>query len=140
MKGVGERLKELRKRLNMSQEEFGSKLGLKRSSLGKIERGASPPSGKMLQTLASKYNVSMDYLLCNRGTLFYEKDTANPTENKQKNDPELEELLSLMTRLPLARHSVMSCFQRFKIENADIIEKGLAEINKEQKEDGVGGS
>lgn len=69
-KNVGWRLREIRKRLNISQEEFGRVLGLKRSSLGKHERDESFPTHKMLNILVNQYNISMDYLLCNRGTLF----------------------------------------------------------------------
>ena len=118
MRNVGWRLREIRKRLNLSQEEFGRILGLKRSSLGKHERGNSFPTGKMLNILVNKYNVSMDYLLSNRGTLFYKEK-----EGKDIIDEEIKEMLTLMSKVPLVRHSVMSYYQRFKLENQELIEK-----------------
>jgi hypothetical protein len=82
----------------------------------------------MLNILASQYNVSMDYLLCGRGTLFYEnKDNSNSNRLKNivKGDKELEELFSLVSSMSWVRHAVLSYFQRFKLENRELIEKGL---------------
>jgi transcriptional regulator with XRE-family HTH domain len=126
MREVGKRLKELRKRLDMTQEELGKQLGIKRSGMGKHERGEALLSGKMLQILAARYNASIDYLLCNRGTLFYDKDDLNRPGSKRAIDEEVEELFSLMARVPLVRNSMVAYFQRFKIENREVIEKELA--------------
>ncbi len=125
MRDVGERLRELRERLNMSQAELGAQLGLKRSALGKHERGECFPTGRMLKILATKYNASIDYLLCNRGTLFYDKDKAKLRQGAYTINEETEELLYLMTHVPLVRHSVMGFFQRFKHRNQDIIQQEL---------------
>lgn len=133
MRGYGRRLRELRKHLHMTQKEFGALFGLTRSGLGKHEREDSFLTLKMLQILADKYNVSMDYLLCNRGTLFYEKGAFENGKGKFTDD-EVKELLSLMARVPLVRHSVMGYFQRFKIENREIIEKELAKAREKQSD------
>jgi transcriptional regulator with XRE-family HTH domain len=126
MREVGKRLKELRKHLNLTQTELGKQLGIKGSAVGKQERGEALPSTRGLQILASRYNASIDYLLCNRGTLFYDKDDLNRPGSKRVMDGEVEELFSLMARVPLVRNSVMAYFQRFMIENRDVIEKELA--------------
>jgi transcriptional regulator with XRE-family HTH domain len=69
---VGSRLKEMRQRLKMTQQQLGEKLGINGSAVAKHENGITFPTGKILNILASQYNVSMDYLVCGRGTLFYE--------------------------------------------------------------------
>lgn len=38
---VNNRVKELRKKLNLSQESFGEKLGMKKSSISAIEKGTN---------------------------------------------------------------------------------------------------
>lgn len=58
---VGLRLKELRRKLNMTQPQLGEKLGIKATTLAKHESGICFPTGKMLNILATQYNVSMDY-------------------------------------------------------------------------------
>jgi len=81
---VGSRLKEIRQRLKMTQAQLGEKLGINGSAVAKHESGICFPTGKMLDILATQYNVSMDYLLCGRGTLFHEnKDNSN--SNRLKN-------------------------------------------------------
>ncbi|MFC2146362.1 helix-turn-helix domain-containing protein [Acidobacteriota bacterium] len=123
---VGSRLKEIRQRLKMTQAQLGEKLRINGSAVAKHENGITFPTGKMLNILASQYNVSMDYLLCGRGTLFYE-DIDNSDTNRLKNivkgDKELEELFSLVSSMSWVRHAVLSFFQRFKLENRELIEK-----------------
>ena len=128
-------IRQLRKHLGMSQEEMGRVLGVKRSSYGKIERGESYPSARMLYILAAKYNVSLDYLVCGRGTLFNETKLTGQKSGAVSPltlTNEEAELLNLMREVPLVQYSVMSFFQRFKIENKALIESELADTAKEE--------
>ena len=125
-KGFGSRLKEARIALSKTQQEMGRLLGLGKSGFGKYERMENLPTFKILRTLATEYNVSMDYLVGNRGTVFYGQH-----ENKKDND-EMAEFLYLMENVPLVHHSVISYFQKFKIENQEIIEKELAKTKEKE--------
>jgi len=125
---VGSRLKEIRQRLKMTQVQLGEKLGINGSAVAKYENGICFPNGKMLDILATQYNVSMDYLLCGRGTLFHEnKDNSNSNrlKNMVEGDIELEELFSLVSSKSWVRHAVLSFFQRFKLENRELIQNEL---------------
>ena len=125
---VGSRLKEIRQRLKMTQAQWGEKLGISGSAVAKHENGITFPTGKMLNILSSQYNVSMDYLLCGRGTLFHENQdnsNSNRLKNIVKGDIELEELFSLVSSMSWVRHAVLSYFQRFKLENRELLEKEL---------------
>lgn len=126
---VGERLRELRSRLKKTQAEMGRILGLKRSSFGKYETMENFPSLKLLHSLATRFNVSLDYLICGRGTLFYGKDETDPGRKTVKG--ELEELLDLMDRVPLVHHSILSYFQKLKLENKELIDKYLSETQEQ---------
>ena len=57
------RLCELRKAHNLSQEELASKLGVSRQAVSKWERSESSPDTDNLILLASLYNLSLDELL-----------------------------------------------------------------------------
>ena len=57
------RLCELRKAHNLSQEELASKLGVSRLAVSKWERSESSPDTDNLIQLASLYNISLDELL-----------------------------------------------------------------------------
>ena len=57
------RLCELRKAHNLSQEELASKLGVSRQAVSKWERSESSPDTDNLIQLPSLYNISLDELL-----------------------------------------------------------------------------
>ncbi|MCY1634393.1 helix-turn-helix domain-containing protein [Marinifilum sp. D737] len=72
---VAERLKELRIKKNLSQNEFAEKLNVSRSTLMLIEQGKRDISTKVLEVLKAEFNVSADWLL------FGGDDTLTSNEN-----------------------------------------------------------
>lgn len=57
------RIAELRKKANITQEKFSSIIGVARSTLAMYETNKSEPDFKILQKIADYFNVSTDYLL-----------------------------------------------------------------------------
>lgn len=57
------RLKELRIKKNLRQEDVAQMLGVERSTYTKYESGASRPKNETLVELSNFYNVSVDYIL-----------------------------------------------------------------------------
>ena len=60
---TGNRIKNLRMRHGMSQEEFAQKLTINIDHLGRIERGSRGMSIDVAITIAAELQVSLDYLL-----------------------------------------------------------------------------
>jgi transcriptional regulator with XRE-family HTH domain len=60
---LGKKIYELRKELNISQEEFAMAINTSRQSVSKWELGDSYPEVNKLKDIASFFNVSIDYLL-----------------------------------------------------------------------------
>lgn len=60
---LGQRISLYRKKLNISQEELGARLGVSRQAVSKWESGASDPSTSNLLALAKLYGVSAEDLL-----------------------------------------------------------------------------
>jgi len=59
-----ERLKELRKKAHLTQEDLAKILGVERSSIGKYEGNSNVmPSNEVLNKIADYFCVSTDYLL-----------------------------------------------------------------------------
>lgn len=58
-----ERLVELRKRENLSQEKLAELLNISRQAISKWESGASSPDINNIIQLGKIYNVSTDYIL-----------------------------------------------------------------------------
>ena len=75
MKGgeiVNERIKELRSRLGLTQEEFSSKIGLSRNFIAQIETGTKKPSERTIFDICEKFNVNKDWLRTGNGEMFVE--------------------------------------------------------------------
>lgn len=64
MSVMGERIKQLRKSLNMSQEELGSKIGVKKSAVNKYETGdVENIPRQSIEIMCKLFSVSPNYLL-----------------------------------------------------------------------------
>lgn len=63
MSGIGTRIKELRKRHDISQEELAAKINVSRGNVGDWERGRAKPGAEALIALSSYFSVSIDWIL-----------------------------------------------------------------------------
>lgn len=63
MNGIGTRITELRKQAGMSQVQLAKVLDIATSTLGMYETGKREPSLKVLNRIASYFNVSTDHLI-----------------------------------------------------------------------------
>ena len=66
----GERIKEVRKTLNLTLEKFGDKLGVGKGAISNIEKGNRNLTDQMAKSICREYNVNYDYLLYGEGDMF----------------------------------------------------------------------
>jgi len=66
---LNERIKTLRKKLNLSTEKFGMKIGLTRSAINKIEKG-NKPSEQTIISICREFNVNEEWLRTGEGDMF----------------------------------------------------------------------
>jgi transcriptional regulator with XRE-family HTH domain len=59
---MGNRIRELRTNMSLSQEQLADKLGVTKQAISQMERGVRKPSMEMLDALCDFFNVSADYL------------------------------------------------------------------------------
>lgn len=60
---IGNKLKEARKDMKLSQEEVAEKLNTARSNISKYENNILEPNLQTLKCFCEIYNISADYLL-----------------------------------------------------------------------------
>ena len=73
MKGgkiLNERIKKLRSHLELTQEEFSSKIGLSRNFIAQVELGIKKPSSRTISDICEKFNVNEEWLLNGTGEMF----------------------------------------------------------------------
>ncbi len=88
------RVKELRKQRNMTQEELGKVLDIQKAAISKYENGRAEPSTDVLKKMSALFGVSIDYLLGNSpypspesGGYYTDPDVAQITE-ELRTDPD----------------------------------------------------
>lgn len=69
----GERVKEIRKTLNLTLEKFGDKIGVQKSAVSKIERGDVGLTEQMSKSICREFNVNEQWLRTGEGEPFRER-------------------------------------------------------------------
>lgn len=69
---MNERLKLLRKTLDMTQQEFADKIGIKRNTFATYESGRNEPIDAVISLICREFNVSEDWLRTGEGDMFVE--------------------------------------------------------------------
>ena len=64
---MNERIKELRKELGLTQEEFSSKIGLSRNFIAQVEIGTKTPSNRTVSDICRVFSVNEDWLRNGKG-------------------------------------------------------------------------
>lgn len=62
MNMINERIKQLRKRHNLTQTEFGEFFGVGKTTVSSWETNNSSPSDEIKIAICKRFNVSMDWL------------------------------------------------------------------------------
>lgn len=76
------RLKALRKEKLKTQQDVAAALGVGRSTIAEYERGNIEPSAKMIDALASYFDVSADYLMGNTNFHTHDEKIEAPKDVK----------------------------------------------------------
>lgn len=66
----GERVREIRKTLKLTLEEFGLKIGMKKGSVSAIETNRNSLTEQVAVSICREYNVNYDYLINGEGEMF----------------------------------------------------------------------
>lgn len=133
LKEIGSRLTQLREQLNYSRDKMAALCEVTESGLAKNERGDHLPQLDTLENLVKKFDASMDWLLFNKGPLFFKEKTHEekpPVQQKQPEKqpgekflglehvmPDVNELLDYMAKDPLLKYEVLVFFYKYKKEN-----------------------
>ena len=72
---VSERIKEIRKENNLTQEEFGSRLGVGKYVITNIELGRVEPKSSLIKLIASEFDLNEEWILSGAGEKYPERST-----------------------------------------------------------------
>lgn len=69
---MNERIKELRKELKLTQQEFADELKISRGNIGAYEVGKNAPSDAVVSLICKTFNVNEEWLRVGVGDMFLE--------------------------------------------------------------------
>lgn len=70
---MNERIKEIRKYLNLTQQEFAEKIKVKRNTVATYEMGRSIPSDSAIALICKEFSVNEDWLRNGTGEMFIQQ-------------------------------------------------------------------
>ena len=116
---IGERLKRIREAQGQTVAAFSNSLGVSASYVSGCEHGVKP-SIEFIMSIAAKYNVSLDYILCGK-------------ENGQNNtakDPSFQEMITLLNKLMSSPDPDIRAWTKIQFNRAF---KDLPDLNDDTK-------
>ena len=67
---IGNRLKHIRKALQMNQTSFGARINLSQTTIGQYEKETRPITERVISQLIAEYNINEEYLRHGTGEMF----------------------------------------------------------------------
>lgn len=124
---LGERMKKVRKMLDLTQQGFADRIGSKRNTIATYEMGRTEPSAAVISLICKEFNVSETWLRTGEGEMFIPQTRS-------------EEIAAFMGDIlrdkPDFRQKFISVLARMTTEEWEILEKKVLELVDEIKEAG----
>ncbi|MBO7126654.1 helix-turn-helix transcriptional regulator [bacterium] len=117
---MNNRLKLLRKKLDLTQTEFAKTLGISQNFLSAIEHGESKISTELCLSL-SKINVNLNWLIAGEGQMF---------RTASQNDTLINEIISILKTLPQDRQEFVLKVAQDQKNLSDLLEKCRLDCQK----------
>lgn len=120
---MNERIKKLRKNLNMTQQEFAEKIGLKQNSIALIESGKRNISERSILSIIREFGVDEIWLRTGDGEMFQpitqEEELAEflaDIKKSEDSDPIKKIVLAFM-KLPKEKQELMKDVMQQMMKN-----------------------
>lgn len=120
---IGERLKNLRKALGLTQQEFSDKLKVSRSNIATYEVGKNNPAEAVINLICREFNVSETWLRTGEGEMFV----------KRTRDDELAAFMDELLAEESAdfRRRLVTALSRLRPEQWEALEAVALELMKD---------
>lgn len=128
---MGERIKQLRKVLGLTQKEFGDRIGVKPNTIGTYEIGRNEPIDAVISLICLKFDVNEYWLRTGEGDMFIPKS---------RGDQITAFVGDILSGPPDFRQRFISVLSRMTPEEWDLLEKKILELADEIKKPAPDGS
>lgn len=107
-----ERIKQLRKHLDLTQQEFADRIGIKRNTIANYESGRNEPIDSVISLICREFNVNEPWLRKGEGEMFAPAPTSALEALAQERGLTRREYIVLEKLLllrPEVRHELIDC-------------------------------
>lgn len=120
---MNERIRLLRKELDLSQDDFGYKLGVSRDVIKNIEYNKTVPKPAFVDLICERFKVSKEWLETGNGNMF---DESHPSSDEQIADFIGDVLSGEMD----IRYRLISVLSKLDPEDWKLLEKVLQKLKE----------
>lgn len=111
---MNERIKKVRETLDLTQEEFGRRIGSARNTIANYENGNRNPSNSVILSICREFDISEDWLRTGEGEMFCKLETndivAKATRLLGEKDPMFEAFVETYSTLSPSDRKVLMDF------------------------------
>ena len=113
---IGNRLKTIRKALDLNQTDFGTRINLSQTTIGQYEKETRPLTERVISQLVSEFHINEEYLRHGTGDMFIDqkpKLVRQLAEELALSDREQHLLLTFLEFPPDTRNQILDFAQDF---------------------------
>lgn len=100
---INERVRQVRKKLNMTQTEFGTRLSITQNHLSGVEIGRRDVSDRIIKIMCHEFNINEHWLRTGEGEMFVQPTTFSLDEEAKKNNLSELEIAIMRSYMSLDR-------------------------------------
>ena len=106
---TNQRIKKIRTHLNLTQPEFGKKLGVTAAAISKIETGVREPSNQIILAICREFKVNETWLKLGHEPIFIETNESIISDfvAEYKLSPLSESILKAYVNIPELKRNVI---------------------------------
>lgn len=109
-----ERIIEVRKNFNLTQDVFASKIGLSRSAISNIENGNRSITERVISDICREFNISKEWLRTGEGDMFVEPSSFSLDEYVKRRGCKDYQIQIIKTLLELDEDTATKLIKAFK--------------------------
>ena len=121
-----DRIKKIRKELDLTQQKFADRLGVQRNTIAMYEMGRTLPSDAIMRSICREFNVNEDWLRTGEGEMFIkltrDEEMAKLTKKllNEEEDSFKNRLISVLANLTDVQWEVLAeVAEKLSNEKAD---------------------
>lgn len=124
---MNDRIKELRKALGLTQQDFSERIGVKRNTVAQYEIGRNPPNDTVITLICREFNVNEEWLRTGEGEMF---------KPKSRNEELFEFVTNAIGKPTGIQAKLLSIMARLTDEQWKVLNDIANEMAKEAAEEG----